>query len=81
MANKAYQITDDEPMTVCEPAVAYNVKTSNSDRWNPNVPIHCTQEEFWEHIHHIETGNFMTLEEFDLKFETWKTKYLASKLK
>ena len=52
---------------------------SVSSKWNPNVPFHCTQEEFWEHIHSIEAGNFMSLEEFDKKFNAWKTEYLAKK--
>jgi hypothetical protein len=58
-----------------------NRNVSTSDKWNPNVPFHCTQEEFLEHIHEIEAGNFMTLEEFKSKHEVWKKKYLASKLK
>ena len=81
MINKAYQITEDEPMKVCEPAVAYRTKTSNSDKWNPNVPFHCAQEEFLEHIHEIETGNFMTWEEHEKKFDAWKTQFLASRIK
>ena len=72
MANHYYQIEDVETIDVCEPA---------TDRWNPNVPFHGTQEEWWEHIRRIEAGNFMTLEEFDQKFDTWKTEYLANKLK
>ena len=32
MTNKQYQITEDEPMTVCEPAaVAYRTQASNSN--------------------------------------------------
>ena len=81
MANKPYQITEDDPITVCEPAVAYRTKVSNFDKWNPNVPVHCTQEEFGEHIHRIETGNFMTFGEFESKHKAWKKEYLASKLK
>ena len=54
---------------------------SSSNRWNPNVPFHCTQEEFLEHIHSIEAGEFMTLEEFKSRHEAWKKEYLASKLK
>ena len=83
MTNK-YQTPKSEPMTVNEPAVAYGtmgVETASSDKWNPNVPFHGTQEEWWEHFHRIEQGNFMTLEEFDRRFETWKTTYLAKKLR
>ena len=85
MPTKRYDILD------AEPAVAYlrrdpdvsgrNVRTDSNSSWNPNVPFHGTQDEWWEHFHRIEEGNFMTLEEFDHKFETWKTKYLASKLR
>ena len=81
MANNIYQIPESESMKACEPATVYNTKAENSDRWNPNVPFHGTQKEWREHFHCIEEGNFMTLEEFDHKFETWKSKYLASKLK
>ena len=83
MQTKPYHTPEIEPVVVGEPVVAYKIRDeiSPSDRWNPNVPFHGTQEEWWEHFHRIEEGNFMTLEEFDHKFEAWKTKYLASKLK
>jgi hypothetical protein len=86
MPNKPYKPPEsDEPMILNEPVVAYpkrkTTKTSSSDKWNPNVPFHGTQEEWWEHFHQIEEGNFMTLEEFDRKFEAWRTEYLANKLK
>ena len=81
MSKKLYKIPEDTPMTVGEPAVAYSTNTSVSTGWNPNVPFHGTQEEWWEHFHRIEEGNFMTLEEFDLKFETWRKEFLASRLK
>ena len=75
-------------MIVSEPAVAYqgnsaravHTKYSASNRWNPNVPFHGTQEEWWEHFHNIEEGEFMTIEEADKKFETWKKEYLASRI-
>jgi hypothetical protein len=84
MQNKPYKNPENTPTTLNEPAVAYrraNVESSSSGKWNPNVPFHGTQEEWWEHFHRIEEGEFMTLEEFDRKFETWKKEYLASKLK
>jgi hypothetical protein len=65
------------------PAVSYQTATSEisaQNEWNPNVPFHGTQEEWWEHFHRIEEGNFMTLEEFDHKFEAWKKNFLASRL-
>ena len=80
MANQSYQIAEDELMTVCEPAVAYRTKPSAADRWNPNVPFHCTQEEFLDHIHEIEAVNFMTWEEHERKFEAWKKEFLSSRM-
>ena len=92
MPNKSYQTAEEAPLIAAEPAVAYHrtapskpspavMEPELSNRWNPNVPFHGTQEEWWEHFHRIEDGEFMTLEEFDLKFNTWKKKLLASKLK
>jgi len=84
MPKKSYIKPENNPATISEPAVVYETATadgSSADDWNPNVPFHGTQDEWWEHFHQIEEGNFMTLEEFDRKVETWKTYYLASKLK
>jgi len=84
MQNKPYKIPEDTQTIVNEPAVAYrrNVAgASPSGNWSPNVSFHGTQDEWWEHFHRIEEGNFMTIEEFDYKFETWRKEYLASKLK
>ena len=92
MPNKSYQIAEEAPLIAAEPAVAYQRSAPSghspavmeyevSNRWNPNVPFHGTQEEWWEHFHRIEEGEFMTIEEFDLKFNAWKKKLLASKLK
>jgi len=72
------------PASVGEPAVAYrssSVENLPLDNWNPNIPFHGTQEEWWDHFHRIEEGEFMTLEEFDSKFAIWKREYLANKLK
>jgi len=55
-------------------------KHCSSDEWNPNVPFHGTQEEWWEHFHQIEQGKFMTIEEADKKFEAWRKKLLASRM-
>ena len=88
MPVKFYPITEDAPATVAEPAVAYGNNAANifaditpSDEWNPNVPFHGTQEEWWEHFHRIEEGNFTPLEEANREFEIWKKNYLASRLK
>jgi hypothetical protein len=93
MPHIQYQITETDPQTACEPEIAYgrvrptsdsteyalsNIEYSNPKKWNPNVPFHGTQEEWWEHFHKIEEGNFMTIEEADKKFEAWKTNFLTS---
>ena len=81
MTNKPYQITKDEIITVCEPAVAYCTQAAVADKWNPNFPVNCTQEEFWEHIHEIEAGEFTPWEEAKKEFAAWETQYLANRLK
>ena len=81
MANQSYPITESEPITINEPAVAYRTKASSSDKWNPNVPFHCTQEEFLEHIHRIEAGEFTPLEEAEKEFEAWEKEFLARRLR
>ena len=86
MPTKSYHIQEDAPMTVAEPAVAYrrdaarHVSTgiSSSNKWNPNVPFHGTQEEWWEHFRSIEEGEFETLEEHQQRFSEWKRKLLAN---
>jgi hypothetical protein len=84
MSKKSYKITEEKPMLVEESAIAYQTKiknTSLADNWNPNVPFHGTQEEWWEHFHRIEEGEFTTLEEANREFEIWKEQYLANRLK
>jgi hypothetical protein len=81
MTDKFYPVNEQASMTAEEPAVAYRTGVSTSDRWNPNVPFHCTQEEFLEHIHRIEQGKFTPWEEDKKEFEIWKKEYLASRLK
>jgi hypothetical protein len=81
MLNKSYKyqgntsVDNDEAVAVCE-TVGY--EKSSSDRWNPNVPFIGTQEEWWEHFHQIEQGEFSTWEEHKKKFNVWKQEYLAS---
>ena len=58
-----------------------DTEVSVSDKFNPNFPSEVTQEEFMARIRRIEAGEFMTLGEFDHKFETWKKEYHAKKLK
>jgi hypothetical protein len=84
MPNKPYKNPENTPLIVSEPAVAYQrtvAETSYSNEWNPNVPVHATQEEWWEHFHRIEKGEFTPLEEANREFELWKKEYLASRLK
>ena len=81
MKNKPYKIPRNVQTTVSEPAVAYQrkiVETSSSGNWNPNVPFHGTQEEWREHFHSIEEGNFETWEEHQKKFYAWKKEFLAN---
>ena len=84
MPNKQYKTGDNAPITVCEPAVAYRSKadeTEVANNWNPNTPFCGTQEEWWEHIHRIEEGNFTTWEEHQKKFNAWKATYLANRMR
>ena len=87
MRKKTYTTTEDTPITVREPAVAYGTmvaEPSSSTKWNPNVPFHCTQEEFSEHIHSIEQsieqGEFMSLEEHQKRMDTWWKERFANRL-
>ena len=84
MQKKIYKNSEKTPTTVSEPAVDFGTVTPeiiSSNRWNPNIPFHGTQEEWWEHFHRIEEGNFTPLEEANREFEAWKKEYLASRLK
>jgi hypothetical protein len=76
-------VPENAPETVNEAEIAYQANTSNVDTadWDPNIPFHGTQEEWWDHFHEIEQGEFMTLDEFDHKFEAWKKEYLAKSLR
>ena len=82
MSNKLYKTPENEPpMTVNEPVTAYRRKTTKtlpSGNWNPNIPFHGTQDEWWEHFHKIEEGNFESWEEHQKKFYAWKKEYLAN---
>ena len=83
MRRKVNKITEDATMTVSEPVVDYDTRVadvSSSEKWNPNVPFHCTQEEFLQHIHSIEQGNFTPWEAAKREHQQWKKKFLASRL-
>ena len=49
-------------------------------RGDPPKPVQFTQEEIWEHIHEIEKGPFLTLDEGFKRFEAWKQDLLKSRL-
>jgi len=81
MPSKKYKNAENPLLTVSEPAVAYQATASDissADKWNPNVPFHGTQEEWWEHFHRIEEGKFETWEEHQKRFYAWKEKFLES---
>ncbi|GHT44135.1 hypothetical protein FACS189438_2470 [Bacteroidia bacterium] len=80
MPKKPYKLTEAKPATVGEPAAAYQ-RTEPATEWNPNIPVHATQDEWWEHIRRIEAGHFSTWEEHQKKFEAWKEKFLANRMK
>ncbi|HIX86151.1 MAG TPA: hypothetical protein H9848_06045 [Candidatus Parabacteroides intestinigallinarum] len=44
---------------------------SPADKWTPNIPFHVTQEELWEHIHEIERGPFIPVEECFKNIRQW----------
>ena len=79
MPTKSYHIQEDAPMTVAEPAVAYrrdaarhvSTEISSSANWDPNVPFHGTQEEWWEHFHRIEEGEFYPVAEAHQRVSEW----------
>ena len=83
MAKKTRKSEDiTAPGMLQESAVAYHrMKSTGVVDWNPNFPVHATQEEWWDHIHEIEKGPFMSWEEHKKKFEAWEKNYLASRLK
>ena len=64
----------------CTNGAVPNTHPSTFGKWNPNVPFHCTQEEFIAHIRSIEQGEFTPWEEAEREFEQWKREFLASRL-
>ena len=73
MSNK-YKIPKNELITVNEPAAVYEttlVEATSFDTWNPNVPFHGTQEEWWEHFHHVEKGPFFSVSEVHQRISQW----------
>ena len=81
MAKKTRKSEDIVSGLLQEPTVVYQRKKSvDVIEWNPNVPFHGTQEEWWDHFHEIEKGPFMSLEEHQKKFEAWKKEFLTSRM-
>ena len=62
MPNKLYKMSENEPITVTE--ISYQ-------DWNPNIPFHGTQEEWWEHFHQIEQGRFNPVSETHQRISQW----------
>jgi len=74
MQKKPYKVPKNTLTTVNEPAIAYQRTigaTSSSNSWDPNVPFHGTQEEWWEHFHRIEEGEFYPASETHQRISKW----------
>ena len=86
MPKKLYEIPEIKQETVCEPVTAYQrcpatAEMTSSDKWNPNVPLHVTEEEWLEHIRQIEEGPFRPWEEVKKEIDLWRKDLLANRLK
>ena len=67
--------------TTAKTARTRKAKTETAKlKWDPTKPMQFTQEEIWEHIHEIEKGPFLTLDEGFKRFEAWKQDLLKSRL-
>ena len=74
MEKKLYKTHENVPKCIGEPAVAYRTTTPKAHiaaEWNPNVPFHGTQEEWWEHFHCIEEGPFFPASEVHQRISQW----------
>ena len=82
MQKKTYKSKEKKRDTASEPIMDYQKdSTETARKWDPNVPFHGTQEEWWEHFYEIEKGEFIPWEEAKKEFEAWKKDYLANQLK
>lgn len=43
----------------------------STNKWDPTQPIRFTQEEIWQHIHEIEKGPFIPVEEMHKNIRAW----------
>ena len=71
---KPYKQPKSESILVNDPAAVYQTaasETASFDSWNPNVPFHGTQEEWWEHFHQIEEGHFYPVSEVHQRIAQW----------
>jgi hypothetical protein len=84
MPNKSFKTRSKAPIAVGDPVAASRGAVSevspSDNSWDPNVPFHGTQEEWWDHFHRIEEGHFTPLEEANEEFKAWKKEYLAKRL-
>ena len=76
MPTNRYDILDAEPVVAGEPAVAYLRRDEFSTRsstgcWGPNALFDGTQEDFLEHIHRIEEGDFFPVKEVHNRISQW----------
>jgi hypothetical protein len=72
MPTKPYKNPKIKPLTVTEPAVEYQTAAAvSSNSWNPNVPFVGTQEEWWDHFHRIEEGEFAPVSEIHKRITKW----------
>ena len=74
MPKKPYKTPKKAPVTIGEPAVTYESavsEISSSNKWNPNIPFHGTQEEWWDHFHRIEEGPFYPVSEVHQRISQW----------
>ena len=59
-----------ETPKVGEPETVYET-SRDVDKWNPNKPFHGTQDEWWEHFHEIEKGEFSPVKETHERVSQW----------
>ena len=82
MQKKNYKFKENKRNTASEPVMNYqNPAAESSCEWNPNIPFQGTQEEWREHFHEIERGEFVPWDEAKKEFTKWKKDYLSNRLK
>ena len=74
MGDQSYKIPESTLSKASEPVETYQreiVNYSTSDPWNPNVPFHGTQKEWWDHFHEIEESCFSSISESHQRVSQW----------